>query len=129
VTTQSGDELWDNPFYCMKKKSEFHRQLVENEGFDFAVDRSQHVLIFVYNGADSVKVDETFSKLCSQNKIRGAAVYLSSDTVSQWDLTLNNSALKHSLDAAEAENRELKRKIASQEITTPTGSQSKRQKV
>ena len=128
VTTQSGDELWDNPFKYMKKKIEFHRQVVENEAFNFAVDRSRHVLIFVYNGADSVKVDETFSKLCSQNNIRGATVYLSSDTVSQWDLTLNNSDLQHSLDAAEAEIRELKRKIAYQENTTPTGSQQKRQK-
>jgi hypothetical protein len=120
VTTQSGDELWDNPFKYIKEKIEFHRQLVENEGFKFPVDRSKHVLIFVYNGADNVKVHKTFKDLCAQNNIRGATVYLSSDTVSQWDLTLKLDAERNRATAAEAEILELKRKIASQEKTTPT---------
>jgi hypothetical protein len=125
VTTQSGHELWDNnPFKYIKKKIEFHRQLVENEGFKFSVDRSKHVLIFVYNGADNVKVHKIFKDLCAQNNIRGATVYLSSDTVSQWDLTLKLDAERNRATAAEAEILELKRKIASQEKTTPT----KRQK-
>jgi hypothetical protein len=83
----------------MKKIVEFHGQLLNNEGFDFVVDRRRHVLIFVYNGADSVKVDETFSKLCSENYIRSATVYISSYTVSQWDLTLQLYAVRHSEDA------------------------------
>ena len=92
VTTQSGDELWDNPFKHIKEKIVFQRQLVENEGFEFPVDRSKHVLIFVYNGADNVKVYTNSKDLCAQNNIRGATVHLSSDTVSQWDLTLKLDA-------------------------------------
>jgi hypothetical protein len=148
VTTQSGDELCDNPFKYMKKKIEFHRKLVDNEGFDFVVDCERHVLIFVYNGADNVKVDNTFRDLCSQYNIRGATVYLSSDTVSQWNLTLQLDAERNRATAernrataaeaeilaernrataAEAEILELKRKILFQENTTPTGSQPKGQ--
>jgi hypothetical protein len=155
VTTQSGDELWKNPFKYMKKKFEFHSKLVKNEGFDFPVDCERHVLIFVYNGADNVEVDNTFRNLCLQYSIRGATVYLSSDTVSQWDLTLQLDAAEAEIlaernrataernrataaeaeilaernraTAAEAEILELKRKILFQENTTPTGSQPKGQ--
>ena len=123
MTTQCGDELWDNPFTNMKKKIEFHRQLVENKGFKLPVDRNSHVLIFVYDGADNAKVHKTFRELCVQNNIRGATVYLSSDTVSQWDLTLELDAERNRATAAEAEILELKRIIASQGNTTPSGPQ------
>lgn len=62
VTAPSDFKLWDNPFKGMKKIFEFHGQLLNNEGFDFVVERSRHVLILIYNGADNVFVDETFNK-------------------------------------------------------------------
>jgi hypothetical protein len=99
VTAPSYYKLWENPFKDMKKIVEFHSQLLNNEGFDFVVERSRHVLILIYNAADNVKVDDTFNKLCSDNYIRGATVYIPSDTVYQWDLTLQLSAVRHSEDA------------------------------
>jgi hypothetical protein len=70
------------------KKVNFHSQLVRKEAFNWSVESSKHVLIFVYNGADNVKVEKAFKKLCKASGIRGTTVYLSSDVVAQWDVTL-----------------------------------------
>jgi hypothetical protein len=88
LTTQSGDDLWKTPAKYIEKKLKFHKQLVTGGANNLQVEQEKHVLVFCFNGADNVKVADTFTCLNSQFKIRGTTVYLASDVVDQWDLEL-----------------------------------------
>lgn len=68
--------------------------MVQKECHGWGVDAKEHILIFVYNGADSVNVDRRIKSLSSKYIIRGAAVHISGDTVSTWKLSLELDAAK-----------------------------------
>jgi hypothetical protein len=78
--------VWDNPTEYIKAKIDFHKK--SNWNYNWDIDSDKHLLILVYNGADSVFIGKIFSKLCKSNGIRGTIVHISYDTVSHWDLTL-----------------------------------------
>ena len=85
IVTQQGN-VWKNPTEYIKSKIDFHKQ--DNKYFKWNIDKNKHVLILVYNGADSVFIGKIFRKLCSLNKIRGTIAHISYDTVSNWELLL-----------------------------------------
>ena len=85
VITQHGN-VWVNPTDYIKSKIEFHKQ--DNKNFKWNIDSGKHILILVYNGADSVVVGKIFKKLCSDNNVCGTIAHISYDTISGWDLTL-----------------------------------------
>jgi hypothetical protein len=84
IITQHG--MWKNPTEFIKSKIDFHKH--NNKDFKWNIDSSKHVLILVYNGADSVIIGRIFRKLCSLNDVRGTIAHISYDTISHWDLLL-----------------------------------------
>lgn len=85
IVTQQGN-VWKNPTKYIKSKIDFHKQ--DNKVFKWDIDKNKHVLILVYNGADSVVIGKIFKKLSSLSKIRGTIAHISYDTVSHWELLL-----------------------------------------
>jgi hypothetical protein len=86
IITQQHGNIWNNPTEFIKSKIDFHKQ--NNKDFEWNVDSSKHVLVLIYNGADSVVIGKKFRNLCSLNAVRGTIVHISYDTVSHWDLLL-----------------------------------------
>lgn len=88
LTTQSGDDLWQHPTEYIKKKVLFHKKLMTGLAHGWHINKTKHVLVFCFNGADNVEVAKTFQELCEEHGIRGTTAYLASDIVDQWDLLL-----------------------------------------
>jgi hypothetical protein len=133
LTTQSGDDLQKEPWAYIRKKVEFHRKLLSGEAFKWKIDRSKHVLVFCFNGADHVKVNEVFTNICSELGVYGTTVYIGSDVIDQWSLDLTNGKLKRTIaekDRALAEKErlidDLKRQLAQSRKRKTTGEQSAR---
>jgi hypothetical protein len=113
ITTQFCN-VWENPREYIKAKVDFHKK--NNWNYNWDIDSDKHVLILVYNGADSVIIGKIFSKLCKSNGIRGTIVHISYDTVSHWDLTLQiedwkNRTLSVLSDTDDEEDEDLFRSV------------------
>ena len=119
LTTQSGDTLWQNPAEYIRKKILFHKKLVTGQAHGWHVDKTKHVLVFCFNGADNVEVAKTFQKLCQQHGIRGTTAYLASDIVDQWDLTLQLADKDRALDEQRRLNDELKIQLSALQQEEP----------
>lgn len=86
IITQPHGNVWKNPTQFIKSKIDFHKQNIKD--FKWNIDSNKHVLILIYNGADSVVIGRIFRKLCILNGVRGTIANISYDTISHWDLLL-----------------------------------------
>lgn len=102
LTTISGEELGLDPWLYISKKVKFHEQLVAGNAHNLTIARGKHVLVLCFNGADSITVFEPFQRLCEASSIRGVAVYVGSDAVSQWSKDLEIMKLQASVAEAQA---------------------------
>jgi hypothetical protein len=112
LTTQSGDALGMLPAKYIKKKVDFHKKLISNDAFKWRINKTDHVLIFCFNGADNVKVSQVFNDACKQHGICGVSVYLASDVVDQWFLELKNGEQSKEIVKQSKEIAELKRQLS-----------------
>lgn len=77
------------------------RKVMEHAGLVFRTDLidyqsepgADYVLIFVFNGADHVKVHHQFKALCTAQGVRGTTVFMPSDIANTWAVTVQYNAV------------------------------------
>ena len=77
----------------------FHRKIIDGSAYEFKIHRSRHVLILGFNGADGRAVTVAFRTACTENDIRGVSVYMASDVINQWDLSLQLDETKSKIES------------------------------
>lgn len=88
VTKVKGNDLQDAKNGYIAKKVAFHAKIQAGETtfpMSLLVDRSNIMLVLVFNGADHVNVSKKLYQLCSDASIVGTSVYASEVAILQWD--------------------------------------------
>ena len=110
LTTTEGQNLVKADNNYIERKIKFYDKILRAEADNFNAP-ANHILVFIFNGADHTLVEDKFQSFAKNYGINGVTIYVGNDAMLTWRVDLELYLSERELEAAEIELKEVKAEL------------------